>query len=282
MAGHSFRGSGSARPYVSQHVPAIASPFVGDFGKTLDEFVVVVVDPTEAAPRPESHLAGEDLHDCDLLACVIDALVLDRRGYPADDTGEYEEVDHDVGQPAGGELLADTALMDGLKGEKGKLDNILRNALKMAAERGTFIHLAVEMDGDSEDAYFMNTAADRQTVAKIESGELELAGLKPSGKTYVETEELPDIFTLYEQNIGMLTPMIADELRDAEKRYPEDWIRDAIKEAALNNKRSIKYIAKILETWSVEGRSDGAYQRDSKKTGPDRYLKGKYGHMVRR
>ncbi|MCK4863562.1 MAG: DnaD domain protein [Dehalococcoidales bacterium] len=181
-----------------------------------------------------------------------------------------------------GELLANTGLMDGLKAIGGSPEEALRRALKMAAERGTFIRLALDKDGDSEDVYFLNSVSDRQTVAKIESGELKLAGLKASRQTYVETGELPDIFTLYEQNIGMLTPMIADELRDAENQYPQDWIRDAIKEAVLHNKRSIKYIAKILENWSVEGRSDGTYQRDSKKTDPDRFIKGKYGHMVQR
>ena len=180
------------------------------------------------------------------------------------------------------ELLGNAALMDSLKGTGGAPEETLRHALKMAAERGTLIPLKLDKDGNSEDVYFLNTESDRRTVAKIESGELKLAGLKSAGGTYVETEELPDIFTLYEQNIGMLTPMIADELRDAEKLYPPDWIRDAIKEAVLHNKRSIKYIAKILENWSVEGRTDGTYQRDSKKTDPDKYIKGKYGHMVRR
>ncbi|MBN1177086.1 MAG: DnaD domain protein [Dehalococcoidales bacterium] len=180
------------------------------------------------------------------------------------------------------ELLADAALTDGLKVLGDKPEETLANALKMAVERGALLHMAVEKDGISEDIYFLNTVSDRRTVDRIAGGELTLAGLKPSAKAYAATEELPDIFTLYEQNIGMLTPMIADELRDAEKQYPQEWIRDAIKEAALHNKRSIKYIAKILETWSVEGRSDGTYRRDSKKTGPDRYLKGKYGHMVQR
>ncbi|GAH24252.1 unnamed protein product, partial [marine sediment metagenome] len=97
----------------------------------------------------------------------------------------------------------------------------------------------------------------------------------------IETEELPDIFTLYEQNMGMLTPMIAEELREAEKLYPETWIRDAIKEAVNQNKRKWSYISAILERWLAEGRSDGTYRRDSK-TDPDKYIKGKYGHMVRR
>jgi DNA replication protein len=180
------------------------------------------------------------------------------------------------------ELLGDASLMQSLKSEGESFEEALRQALKMAAERGTLINMAVEKDGASEDIYFLNDESGRQAVAKIESGALKLAGLKAEGHIPVEAEELPDIFTLYEQNVGMLTPMIADELRDAEKLYPQDWIRDAIKEAALHNKRSIKYIAKILENWSIEGRSDGTYQRDSKKTDPDKYIKGKYGHMVRR
>jgi DNA replication protein len=176
------------------------------------------------------------------------------------------------------ELLANTGLMAGLRGS----EEALRKALKMAVERGTLLHLAMDSDKAVDDIYFLNTESERQTVAKIQDGELKLSGLKVKASAPVPAEEPPDIFTLYEQNIGMLTPMIADELRDAEKTYPPDWIRDAIKEAVLHNKRNIRYISKILENWSVEGRSDGTYQRDTKKTGPDRYFKGKYGHMVRR
>ena len=113
-------------------------------------------------------------------------------------------------------------------------------------------------------------------------GELELAGLKSTGRKYIPPEELPDIFTLYEENIGMLTPMVAEELREAEKLYPEEWIRDSVKEAVLNNKRNIKYILKILENWAAKGKGVGTYQRHTKKADPDKYVKGRYGHMVRR
>lgn len=181
-----------------------------------------------------------------------------------------------------GELLGNVSLMTGLKSLGEQPEEVLRGALAMAAERGTLIHLPLDSAGKTEDVYFLNTESDRQAAEKIKSGELKLAGVKAGETVPVQAEALPDIYTLYEQNVGMLTPMIADELRDAEKLYPPDWIRDAIKEAALHNKRSIKYIAKILENWSVEGRSDGTYQRDSKKTDPDKYVKGKYGHMVQR
>jgi len=179
------------------------------------------------------------------------------------------------------ELLGNAGLMNSLKGEAKSSDEALCGALEMATQRGSIIHLALDRDGTPEDIYFLNTESDRQVVAKIQNGELELSGLKTREQPYIGTEEQPDIFTLYEQNIGMLTPMIAEELREAEKLYPEGWIRDAIKEAVSFNKRNWKYIAKILENWSAEGKSDGTYRRYSR-TDPDKYIKGKYGHIVRR
>jgi len=181
------------------------------------------------------------------------------------------------------ELLANKSLMSSFKEAAEPPDKILKSALEMATKRGTILHVVLDRDGTPEDIYLLNTESDRQIVTKIQNGELALPGLNAKGQTYTELEEQPDIFTLYEQNIGMLTPMIAEELREAEKLYPVNWIRDAIKEAVTLNKRSWRYIAAILERWSTEGRSNGTYRRDStKKEGPDKYIKGKYGHMVRR
>jgi len=181
-----------------------------------------------------------------------------------------------------GELLANKSLMSSLRQVSKPVDEVLCSALEMATKRGTILHLALDRDGKDEDIYFLNTELDKQAIAKIKSGELYLPGLKVEKQTYVEAEEPPDIYTLYEQNIGMLTPMIAEELREVERLYPEIWIKEAIKEAVNQNKRKWGYIAAILERWSTEGKGDGTYRRDSKKTGPDKYIKQKYGHMVRR
>lgn len=62
------------------------------------------------------------------------------------------------------------------------------------------------------------------------------------------------IYTLYENEIGMLTPLIADALKDAEKNYATQWIYDAVAEAVKNNKRNWKYIEAILKRWKQEGR----------------------------
>jgi len=180
------------------------------------------------------------------------------------------------------ELLGNKSLMSSLKGAARAPDEVLRQALEMATKRGTILHLALDRDGTPEDIYSLNTESDRQIMAKIQNGELSLSGLKAKEPTYIDTEEPPDIFTLYEQNIGMLTPRIAEELKEAMKLYPETWIKDAINEAIALNKRNWRYIERILERWSAEGKSHGTYRGDSKKTDPDKYIKGKYGHMVRR
>jgi len=181
------------------------------------------------------------------------------------------------------ELLGNTSLMSNLGETTKPPEEALHSVLEMTTKRGIFLHILLDRDRVPEDIYFLNTESQRQVIAKIQSGELNLSGLKAVGKAYVKTEEQPDIFTLYEQNIGMLTPMIAEELREVEKLYPVTWVKDAIKEAVNQNKRKIVYILAILERWSSEGRDSGAYRRDSaKKPGPDKYIKQKYGHMVKR
>jgi DNA replication protein len=75
--------------------------------------------------------------------------------------------------------------------------------------------------------------------------------------------------------------MLAEELKDAEKRYPESWIEDAIKEAVSLNKRNWKYIEAILKRWESEGKGHGELGRGYK-ADRARYIKEKYGPLVRR
>lgn len=179
------------------------------------------------------------------------------------------------------ELLGRSGMVKILTSENKPVGEALRQALIMAGERGTFLHVEMEKDAVTENAYFLNTESNRRIVEKVSSGEIELGGGWVGRQAPAPIEELPNIYALYEQNIGLLTPMIAEQLKDAEKVYPAGWISDAFKEAVALNKRNWRYIARILEHWSVEGKKDGAYQRNSE-ADPDKYIKGKYGHMVRR
>ena len=181
------------------------------------------------------------------------------------------------------ELLGNKSLMTSLRQTTKSPEEALRQALDMATQRGGILHLALARDDGTEDLYFLNTEPQRKVAAKIQDGEIKISGLKAKEPVYVETEEPPDIFALYEQNIGMLTPKIAEELLEAEKSYPPNWINDAIKEAVNQNVRKWSYISAILEHWTSEGRSDGTHRGYfAKKEDPDKYIKGKYGHMVQR
>ena len=84
-----------------------------------------------------------------------------------------------------------------------------------------------------------------------------------------------NIFELYEDNVGMLNPMIVDELIQAENKFPFNWIVDAVKESVTRNKRNLKYIHTILETWDREGKNNGRTLGNSEKTGYGEYFKRK-------
>jgi DnaD/phage-associated family protein len=123
---------------------------------------------------------------------------------------------------------------------------------------------SVEESGARQQLFTLNTEVNRTTLEKIAEGATQVSPL-PVSEPWVEPEDTPNIFALYEQNVGMLSPMIADELREAEELYPVEWISEAIREAVGLNKRSWRYISRILERWEHEGRGHGKPGRYSKK-----------------
>jgi DnaD/phage-associated family protein len=229
---------------------------------------------TEVTPIPNLFFTAvmPQIEDITELKTVLHIfwLLSRRRGYPRFIT--YDE------------LLSDTILTHAIKEETKSPEEILRQALHLAVQHGIILHLRLDSEGEHDkDVYFINTEPERETVSKIQQGELKLPGLMPKKCEELDTALPSDIFSLYEQNIGMLTPLIAEELKQAEKLYPTDWIESAFKEAAALNKRSWRYIARILERWAIEGRDDGKPGRDFKKeSDSDKYIRGKYGHMVER
>ena len=90
--------------------------------------------------------------------------------------------------------------------------------------------------------------------------------------------ERPNIFKLYEENIGPLTPLISDTLHDAELAYPAEWIEDAFKIAVQANARSWRYVETILKRWKEKGRDD-EHRRDSEKDSRS-YVEGELGQFI--
>ena len=165
-----------------------------------------------------------------------------------------------------GEMQADANLARGVPTADGRTpaDEIER-ALGKAVRRGTLAFAIVGAGASRQPIFGLNTAADRAALASV-------AGARPPA-TRADFQfpppdadaDRPNVFALYEQNIGMISPMIADELREAEGLYPEDWIADAIKEAVTNNKRNWRYVAAILDRWEREGKGHGESGRHPKK-----------------
>jgi DnaD/phage-associated family protein len=172
------------------------------------------------------------------------------------------------------ELRGDQALMSGLSAEE------LRHALETGVERGTLLCLKMDRDGESEELYFLNTELSRRAIVQIENGEIHLGGV--ARYEPAPTEQRRNIFTLYEQNIGLLTPLIAEDLKEAEKMYPASWIEDAFRESVRLNKRNWRYISRILERWASRGRDYGTSRESTKEDiSPKEYIQ-KYRHLTRK
>jgi len=174
------------------------------------------------------------------------------------------------------ELASSSAVMTGM-GEES-----LQRALGLAVNRGTILGLNLNIEGKGKDVYFANIESNREVRDKIKRGELSIEEVVAGKREAEQAMEAANIFALYEQNIGMLTPMVVEELKEAAKLYPAQWIDEAFKEAVLMNKRSWKYIARILERWASEGKGSGERRQDIKRGNVDKYIKGKYGHLVKR
>jgi DNA replication protein len=153
----------------------------------------------------------------------------------------------------------------------------LDQALEMAVSRGTLLRAELGAEAGEEALYFLNSPKGRAGVEAIERGEwrpqpeIEAPGELPA--------EPANIYRLYEENIGPLTPMIAEALRDAEKTYPIRWIEEAMRIAVKNNARNWRYITVILERWQREGRDERKDRRDSEKD-RRRYVEGEYSDFI--
>ena len=138
--------------------------------------------------------------------------------------------------------------MLGLSEDPDEAGRLLDEGLSAAEERGTILKALY----DDKAIYFLNSPKGRAALSKLEEG-----SWIPNSFLHlsVQTELFrPTIFKLYEENIGPLTPMIADILRDCQKDYPYEWICDAVEEAVTNNARSWRYIESILRSWKENGR----------------------------
>lgn len=132
----------------------------------------------------------------------------------------------------------------------------IQRGLKKSVERGTLL----ESKHEAEVFYFLNSPRGRLAAEAFAKGDW-----RGSAQITSVPRQKSNVFKAYEENIGALTPMIADTIKDAEGLYSEQWITDAIDVAVKNNKRNWKYIEAILKRWKEEGRAEKQDRRNDQK-----------------
>ncbi len=161
------------------------------------------------------------------------------------------------------ELYKDRTLLLALR-QAGAADPEARLpvALARACERGIFVTAPLKVADAEDRCYLLNTTLNRDLLQRAERGELSLGeGAVPRPGWVALPEHRTSIYDLYEQNVGLITPLIAEELQQAEEAYPPEWIEEAFREAVRYNRRSLRYVQRVLENWARDGKDGGPADR---------------------
>ena len=151
------------------------------------------------------------------------------------------------------ELKADESLLRAMPSELGiQPATLIERALFRASQRGILAYVIVRIGDSRQPVFRLNSESDRTALEEIAEEPPRWLGMYQDPPDL--SVERPNVFEMYEQHIGMMSPMIADALLEAEDMYPEAWIEDAISEAVENNARSWRYISRILERWERDGK----------------------------
>ena len=174
----------------------------------------------------------------------------------------------------------DEALMQGLATTDPDSDpeTILEAALDRAVQRKALLRADVSLPRGTDTLYFLNTERGRTAIDQIKAGQWQPGD---SDNPVEILPEPPNIYKLYEENIGALTPLVADELKDMESEFPVVWIKDAMGIAVQNEARNLRYVRAVLERWRKEGRSDAATRRQDEED-PGHFFTGKYADFIER
>ena len=156
------------------------------------------------------------------------------------------------------DLLDDRVLSAALSSGVG---NSVRSGLAAALDRGTLTAIRdrgtmrVLLNDDDCRRYVEAADVSELTGADL-TGQADADAPEPHPDAPTTAEPRANIFTLYEQHIGLLSHGIAEQLRAAEEEYPVEWVAEALEIAAENDKRHWNYVAAILRRWVKEGRHE--------------------------
>ncbi len=172
-------------------------------------------------------------------------------------------------------FISDDSFMAGMGRLKEEALANLNFGLQLALDRQTLLKGSDENQPLEDAIYFINTPRGRAALKGLMAGSWHEEDQPVPARQMVR----PNIFKLYEANIGPLTPMIAETLQEAEVTYPMIWIEQAIRIAVENNVRRWRYVEAILASWKERGRDE----KDRRDTQEDskRFLDGEFGQFFK-
>ena len=146
----------------------------------------------------------------------------------------------------------------------------IQRGLGKCVKRGTLLKAEQEADV----FYFLNSPRGRLAAEAFSKGQW-----RDVAKTYALNKS--NLFKLYEENIGALTPLLSEMLMEAEKNYPSEWFEEAIEIAVSRNIRNWKYVEAILARWKENGKDERKDRTDSIKDAK-RYTDSEFSEFLKR
>ena len=111
----------------------------------------------------------------------------------------------------------------------------------------------------------LNTDSAARAALNASTSSAETSGEGDGWDAPAEATMPLDAFRAYEENIGVLTPMIRESILAALEDFTDEDITHAVRIAVEKERRSWSFVASVLRSWSREGIPDE--RRDGKSGG---------------
>ena len=202
---------------------------------------------------PPQPIKGFPLSD-DFAATRIPNAVLGRVLASIDDADEIKLIlraiwllEHQRGYPryiTRDDLRRDRVLSVAIA-DQSDFDRILKSAIEL----GVFVEVSIH----NNICLMFNTESARRATIEIAPPTVILNKDDNNWDTPAVSTTTTDAFRAYEENIGLLSPMIRQSILAALEDFTDEDITRAVRIAVENESRSWSYVAAVLRSWARDG-----------------------------
>lgn len=121
--------------------------------------------------------------------------------------------------------------------------------LKSAIERGVFVEASI----NNNTCLMLNTESARRASIEVSPLTGSLNEDNNGWETPAASTRSDDAFRTYEENIGILSPMIRQSILAALEDFTDEDITHAVRIAVENESRSWSFVAGVLRRWARDG-----------------------------